>query len=113
MGRRGRNRRLGVEDEYWRLILAGTGTVKACELVGVRRKTGYRWRAERGGLPPLRRVEHRRSDRYLSLLERQRIATLRRQGFSMREIARPLAGRVVNDQPRAASERRSARLWRL
>lgn len=87
MGRRGRKRRLGVEDEYWQLILAGIGTVEACKLIGIGRKTGYRWRAERGGLPPLRRVEHQRSGRYLSLLERQRIATLRGQGLSMREIA--------------------------
>lgn len=41
-------------------------------------------------MPPLRRVEQDRSERYLSLLERQRIATLRRQGLSMREIARRL-----------------------
>lgn len=90
MGRRGRKRRLGVEDEYWQSILAGVGTVEACQLVGIGRKTGYRWRTERGGLPPLRRVERERCDRYLSLLERQRIASLRRQGLSMREIARRL-----------------------
>lgn len=84
MGRRGRKRRLGLEDEYWQLILAGVGTVEACKLVGVGRKTGYRWRAERGGLPPLRRVEHERSGRYLSLLERQWIATLRRHGLPIR-----------------------------
>ena len=71
MARRGRKRRLGIEDQYWHLILAGVGTVEACRLVGVGRKTGYRWRAERGGLPPLRRIERGRSDRYLSLLERQ------------------------------------------
>jgi transposase, IS30 family len=75
LARRGRKRRLGIEDEYWQLILAGMGTVEACRLVGVGRKTGYRWRAERGGLPPLRRVERERSARYLTLLERQRIAT--------------------------------------
>jgi hypothetical protein len=90
MGRRGRKRRLGVEDGYWQLILAGTGAVEACKLVGVGRKTGYRWRAENGGLPPLRRVEHQRCARYPSLLEQQRIATLRRQGFSMREFSRRL-----------------------
>jgi transposase, IS30 family len=88
--RRGRKRRLGIEDEYWQLILAGVGTVEACELVGIGRKTGYRWRAERGGLPPLRRLERERCDRYLTLLERQRIATLRRQGLSLREIGRRL-----------------------
>ncbi|MBO0693973.1 MAG: IS30 family transposase [Acidimicrobiaceae bacterium] len=90
LGRRGRKRRLGIEDEYWQLILAGVGTVEACQRVGIGRKTGYRWRAERGGLPPQRRSEESRSGRYLSLLERQRIATLRRQGLSMREIARRL-----------------------
>ena len=90
LARRGRKRRLGIEDEYWQLILTGVGTVEACKLVGIGRKTGYRWRAERGGMPPLRRVERDRSDRYLTLLERQRIATLRRQGHSMREVARRL-----------------------
>jgi len=57
MGRRGRKRRLGLEDEYWHLILAGVGTVEACDRVGIGRKTGYRWRVERGWLPPLRRAE--------------------------------------------------------
>lgn len=90
LARRGRKRRLGVEDEYWQLILNGVGTVEACQLVGIGRKTGYRWRAERGGLPPLRRVEVERSARCLSLLERQRIATLYHQRLSIREIARRL-----------------------
>lgn len=65
MGRRGRKRRLGVEDEYWRLTLSGVGTVEACRLLRIGRKTGYRWRAERGGLPPLRVVEAVRGPRYL------------------------------------------------
>jgi transposase-like protein len=90
LARRGRKRRLGIEDEYWQLIRSGVGPVEACRLVGIGRKTGYRGRAERGGLPPLRRAERERSERYLSLLERQRIATLRRQGVSMREVARRL-----------------------
>jgi IS30 family transposase len=38
----------------------------------------------------LRLAEANRSGRYLSLLERQRIATLRRQGVALREIARRL-----------------------
>ncbi|HEY0539014.1 MAG TPA: helix-turn-helix domain-containing protein, partial [Actinoallomurus sp.] len=54
------------------------------------RKTGYRWRAENGGLPPARLTESARAGRYLSLLERQRIATLRDRGFGVREIARRL-----------------------
>jgi IS30 family transposase len=90
MSRRGRKRRLVLEDEYWKLILEGTPTVEACRQIGIGRKTGYRWRAEAGGLPPARVAEETRSSRYLSLLERQRIATLRERGHGVREIARRL-----------------------
>ena len=81
MARRGRKRRLVLEDEYWKLILDGVSTVEACRQIGIGRKTGYRWRAEAGGLPPARVAEGRGSTRYLSLLERQRIATLRSAGM--------------------------------
>lgn len=90
LGLRGQKRRLEVEDAYWRLILSGMGTVEACREVGIGRKTGYRWRAERGGVPPARLAENARSSRYLSMLERQRIATLRERGHGVREIARRL-----------------------
>ena len=93
MARRGRKRRLEIESEYWRLVQAGVGTVEACREVGIGRKTGYRWRAENGGLPPPRVAEPARSSRYLSLLERQRIATLRRDGLGVRAIAE-LIGRA-------------------
>ena len=88
MGRRGRKRQLDLESEYWKLLQSGVGTVAACKLLGIGRKTGYRWRAENGGLPPGRLAESARSGRYLSLLERQRIATLRDRGLGVREIAR-------------------------
>jgi IS30 family transposase len=90
MGRRGRKRQLEVEARYWQLLDSGAGTAEACRLVGIGRKTGYRWRAEHGGVPPDRPEEARRSNRYLSRLEWQRIATLRGQGLSVREIARRL-----------------------
>jgi transposase, IS30 family len=90
MGRRGRKRQLEVETEYWQLLKAGVGTVAACHIVGVTRKTGYRWRAENGGIPPVRLAETARTSRYLSLLERQRIATLHGRGHGVREIARRL-----------------------
>ena len=73
MGRRGRKRQLDVEARYWELVLSGVGTVQACRMVGIGRKTGYRWRAERGGLAPLALSETRRTNRFLSRLERQRI----------------------------------------
>src|SRR5579875_1615670 len=87
MARRGRKRRLDLESWYWQLIMSGMGTAEACQIVGIGRKTGYRWRVENGGLPPGRLAEDIRSGRFLSLLERQRIATLRSQGLSVRAIA--------------------------
>ena len=90
MGRRGKKRQLEVEARYWQLLQSGVGTVEACKLVGIMRKTGYRWRAEVGGIAPPRLADAMRSHRYLSLLERQRIAALRRQGVSIREIGRRL-----------------------
>ena len=88
MGRRGRKRQLDLETEYWQLIKSGIGTVAACRAVGITRKTGYRWRAENGGLPPARLSEATRTGRFLSLLERQRIAALHERGHGVREIAR-------------------------
>ncbi|HTX93357.1 MAG TPA: hypothetical protein VME67_00120 [Mycobacterium sp.] len=70
MTRRGRKRRLVLEDEYWKLILDGVPTVEACRQIGIGRKTGYRWRAEAGGPPPTRMAEDTRLSRYLTLLER-------------------------------------------
>ena len=70
--------------------MAGVGTVEACQQIGITRKTGYRWRAERGGLPPLRMFEEDRGPRYLVLLERRRIATLRRTGLAVRAIVHEL-----------------------
>ena len=57
MGRRGRKRWLSVEDEYWKLILAGVGPIEAARRIGIARATGFRWRAERGGVAPLRMPE--------------------------------------------------------
>jgi IS30 family transposase len=68
-------------------VLAGTDTFKAGEIIGIGRKADYRRRAENGGLPPIQLVEAARSGRYLSLLERGRIAALHRQGLGVREIA--------------------------
>ncbi|NTW40043.1 MAG: helix-turn-helix domain-containing protein [Cellulomonadaceae bacterium] len=82
---------MDVETRYWRLLASGVGTVEARRRVGITRQTGYRWRSERGGVPPVRLDEDVRSNRYLSLLERQRIATLRARGVGVREIARRLA----------------------
>ena len=55
-------RRLDLESEYWRLLQSGIGTVTACHVLGIGRKTGYRWRAENGGLPPARLAESADAD---------------------------------------------------
>jgi hypothetical protein len=89
-GGRRRKRRLDVESEYWRLVLAGVGTVEACKRLEIGRTTGYQWRAENGDLPPAVPGEGVRSKRYLSLLEWQQIATLRRHGTGVRGLAREL-----------------------
>ena len=109
MTRRGRKRRLVLEDEYWKLILGGVPTVAACRQIGIGRKTGYRWRAEAGGLPPARVAEETRSSRYLTLLERQRIATLREHGHGVREIARRIGAGTVDGLAGAAPASQAAR----
>lgn len=91
MGRRGRKRWLSVEDAHWKLTLAGVGPIEAARQIGMARKTGFRWRAERGGVAPLRMLEADRHTRYLSSLERERLAVLRRDSSSIREISRRLA----------------------
>jgi transposase, IS30 family len=107
-GRRGRKRQLPVEDEYWGLILDGVGTVEACRQVGIGRKTGYRWRAERGGLPPLRLGEADRASRYLSQLERQRIATLRGRGRARVSLAGSGDRRLAHARARERGRRNRA-----
>ena len=90
MGRRGRKRWFSVEDAYWKLIFAGVGPIEAAKRIGIARTTGFRWRAERGGVAPLRMLEADPHTRYLSSIERKPLAVLRRQGLSMREISRRL-----------------------
>ena len=86
MARRGRKRDLTREIRYWDLLCQGIGTIEARRLVGVSRNTGYRWRAEMGGV--LTKKPPASSSRYLSLFERQRIASWHDRGASIREIAR-------------------------
>ena len=86
MARRGRKRDLERELRYWELLSQGVGTIEACRLVGISRKTGYRWRAEMRGV--LTKKPPTSSGRYLSLFERQRIASWHDRGATIREIAR-------------------------
>jgi hypothetical protein len=47
---------LDFEYEHWQLLQSGVVAVAACKLLGIGRKTGYRWRADNGGLPGIDRV---------------------------------------------------------
>jgi transposase, IS30 family len=99
MGRRGRKPQYAKREAYARLIAEGVPSARACRMVGVCRRTGTRWRNGRritsGGrvlnLPPVITIspnpEKRYSPRYLSEDERIRLADLRREGRTMREIA--------------------------
>ena len=113
MARRGRKRQLDVEARYWELLASGVGTVAACRGVGITGKTGYRWRAEAGGVAPARLAEAVRSNRYLSLLERQRIAALREKGAGIREIATVPGAVCVHGEPGAAPQHRPPRPRRV
>ena len=95
MARRGPKRQLEVESAFWRLLGEGVGPVDAAARVGIGRKTGYRWRAETGGVAPAVLAEEARTARYLSRLERHRVASLRRDGVGVREVARQL-GRAAS-----------------
>lgn len=99
MGRRGRKPQYAKREAFARLIADGVPSARACRMVGVCRRTGTRWRNGRritsGGrvlnLPPVITVspnpEKQYSPRYLSEDERIRLADLRREGRTMREIA--------------------------
>src|SRR6266545_2844542 len=99
MGRRGPSPDHAKREAFARLIAEGVPSARACRMVGVHPRTGKRWRNGRritsGGrvleLPPVITVipvhEKRYSPRYLSEDERVRLADLRREQRTMREIA--------------------------
>lgn len=91
-----------VEKREWfaRLIAQGVSNKRACQIVGIHRKTGTRWRLGRTiRLPDGRKRQYpgvinapRReiSPRYLSEDERIQIADLHRAGLGVRAIAEQL-----------------------
>jgi len=80
MGKRDQKRDLDREIRYWELLSQGIGSVDACRLIGVSRTTHYRWRAEMGGV--LTKKPAASTGRYLSLFERQQIASWNDRGVS-------------------------------
>ncbi len=99
MGRRGAPPDHEKREAFARLISEGVPSARASRIVGINPRTGKRWRNGRrirsGGrvldLPPvITPIAHpvkTYSPRYLSEDERIRLADLRREGRTMREIA--------------------------
>ena len=82
---------------FWAAIAAGTASEDAAVGVGVPQAVGTRWFRKAGGMPPsmFGLSATPLCGRYLSFAEREEIALLRVQGYSMQEVARRL-GRVAS-----------------
>ena len=82
---------------FWTAIAAGTTSEDAAIEVGVSQAVGTRWFRKAGGMPPSMFGQSAKplSGRYLSFAEREEIALLRVQGYSMEKVARRL-GRAVS-----------------
>ena len=86
----------------WAATAAGLASEDAAGEAGVSPTVGTRWFQKAGGMPPLLFGLSARplSGRYLSFAEREEIALLRVQGYSMQEVARRL-GRAASTIRRA------------
>lgn len=82
---------------FWAAIAAGSSSEDAAALAGVPQAVGARWFRKAGGMAPTIYKPSAKplSGRYLSLGEREEIALMRVQGYSMQAIARRL-GRAAS-----------------
>src|SRR4029453_5872627 len=83
---------------FWAAIAAGMASEDAAVEVGISQAVGTRWFREAGGIPPstFRSSAKPLSGRYLSFAEREEIALLRVQGYSIQEVARRLCRAASN-----------------
>jgi transposase len=81
------------QTRFWRAIAKGLSSEDAALQAGVSQPVGTRWFRKAGGMPPTMFSSSAKplSGRYLSLAEREEIALLKVQGYSIREIARRLS----------------------
>jgi IS30 family transposase len=84
MGRPGLVR--DVQVRFWLAVRAGLPVVRACVVAGCSLPTGTEWLRQAGGV--MSNGPSPRSERYLSLTEREEIAVGRAVGESIRSIAR-------------------------
>src|SRR3954469_16166324 len=75
---------------FWRAIATGLSSEDAALEAGVSQPVGTRWFRKAGGMPPamFRSSAKPLSGRYLSFVEREEIALLRVQGYSIQAIGR-------------------------
>lgn len=79
---------LNSKQAFWKCTAQGMETEAAALACGVSEPLGPQWFREAGGMQPIDLAPH--SGRYLSVSERQEIALLWTQHFSIREISRRL-----------------------
>ena len=84
---------------FWAAIAAGMASEDAAVEAGMSQAVGTRLFREAGGMPPAMFGPSAKplSGRYLSFAEREEIALLRVQGYSMREVTRRLGPNRLND----------------
>src|SRR3954462_1483753 len=102
-----------VERAFWRLIAQGKRTEEAALQLGVSTPVAVRWFRHAGGMPPLSLAEP--TGRYLSFVEREELALLKRQGLGVRAIARELKrdpGTISRELRRNAATRSGKREYR-
>src|SRR3979490_670231 len=82
---------------FWAAIALGLSSEDAAAGANVPQAVGTRWFRKAGGMPPAMFGLSAKplSGRYLSFAEREEIALLRAQGYSMQEVARRL-GRAAS-----------------
>ena len=87
----------GERRRFWGAIAAGMASEDAAIDAGISPPVGTRWFREAGGMPPSKFGPSAKplSGRYLSFSEREQVALLRVQGYSVREVARRL-GRAAS-----------------